>query len=72
MEVTAYFAHSVLKRRPYLSIELCSTVIKNPIRTEKQQDGRVRCWGQVGDRWLRVVLEGDAIHNAFFDRGFKP
>lgn len=72
MKVTAYFAHSVLTRRPYLSVELCAAVIANPVRVERQSDGRVRCWGPVGDRWLRVVLDGDAIHNAFFDRGFKP
>ena len=37
-----------------------------------QADGRIRYWGQVGKKWLRVVVENDALHNAFFDRSYKP
>jgi hypothetical protein len=42
-----------------------------------QADGRIRRWArieQAGGRWLRVVLlaDGETVHNAFFDRGFKP
>ncbi len=35
---------------------------------------RVRYWGRVGVRWLcAVVLEdGETLHNAFYDRRFKP
>ena len=57
---------------PYVSIELCKTVIENPARVEMQADGRIRYWGQVGKKWLRVVVENDALHNAFFDRSYKP
>ena len=72
MKTTPYFTNSVLRRRPYLSVEMCEAVLANPARREVQPDGRVRCWGRVGDRWLRVVVDGDALHNAFFDRGFRP
>jgi hypothetical protein len=47
-----------------------------PARKERQPDGRVRhwCWITERRRWLRVVTEpdGETIHNAFWDRSFKP
>ena len=72
MKTTPYFVNSVMRRRPYVSIELCKTVIENPARVDMQADGRIRYWGQVGKKWLRVVVENDALHNAFFDRSYKP
>jgi hypothetical protein len=29
---------------------------------------------EMGERYLRVVLlpDGETVHNAFFDRGYKP
>lgn len=72
VKTTPYFVNSVMRRRPYVSIELCKTVIENPARVEMQADGRIRYWGQVGKKWLRVVVENDALHNAFFDRSYKP
>lgn len=52
-------------------------VISHPERERKQGDGRIRRWGRVADadnRWLRVVVlaDGTTVHNAFFDRRFKP
>jgi hypothetical protein len=42
-----------------------------------QPDGRIRRWARITEaegRWLRVVLLRDAetVHNAFFDRRFRP
>ena len=42
-----------------------------------QEDGRVRRWAKIveaEDRYLRVVVlaDGETIHNAFFDRSFRP
>jgi hypothetical protein len=42
-----------------------------------QSDGRIRRWcaiAAMGGQYLRVVLllDGQTIHNAFFDRSFKP
>ena len=42
-----------------------------------QEDGRIRRWAKVeemGDRYLRVILlaDGITVHNAFFDRRYKP
>jgi len=75
MKTTSYFQEQVLLKRPYLTLEMCVSVAKEPLRTELQSDGRTRCWGFVPelDRYIRVVLleDGETIHNAFMDRNFK-
>ena len=47
-----------------------------PIAEAVQADGRIRRWVYIPieGRYLRVVLlpDRETIHNAFFDRGFKP
>lgn len=52
-------------------------VIEAPQRQWVQADGRIRLWGKIVEadgRYLRVVLlpDGQTVHNAFFDRGYKP
>jgi hypothetical protein len=52
-------------------------VVAHPEHQRKQEDGRIRRWARIeeaGGRWLRVILlaDGETVHNAFFDRGFKP
>jgi len=52
-------------------------VMGNPEHEETQKDGRLRRWARIpdaDDRYLRVVLleDGETVHNAFFDRGFRP
>jgi len=42
-----------------------------------QADGRIRRWARIeamDGRYLRVVLlpDGETVHNAFFDRSFRP
>ena len=51
--------------------------MQEPLREAVQTDGRIRRWAEVPEaegRILRVVLleDGETVHNAFFDRGFKP
>ncbi len=58
-------------------IEMCLKVINNPYKKEIQANGKIRYWVKIekcGGTYLRVVLfeNGETIHNAFFDRGFKP
>ena len=76
MKTTEYFKSSVLSRRPYLKDEWIEFVLKNPIRKEIQENGRIRYWAFVSEpgKYLRVVTEpdGETVHNAFPDRGFKP
>jgi uncharacterized protein YfaA (DUF2138 family) len=50
--------------------------LDQPARKLRQKDGRLRHWVWVTERrnWLRVVIEpdGETVHNAFWDRSFKP
>ncbi len=75
MKTPRYFQESVLLRRPYLRIEWIEFVLRNPVRTEVQANGRIRYWAFIRDlgKDLRVVTEADGqtVHNAFADRGFK-
>ncbi|MFH0772559.1 MAG: hypothetical protein V1933_08075 [Candidatus Omnitrophota bacterium] len=73
---TQYFENEVLKKRLYLSKDLCIEVIENPLKVDQQENNRFRFWGKVEKaegKILRVVTLEDktTIHNAFFDRRFK-
>jgi hypothetical protein len=76
MKTTHYFTTSVMARRPYLRREWSEHVLANAIRTETQSNGRIRRWALIPEvgRFLRVVTEpdGETVHNAFLDRGFRP
>jgi len=73
---TAYFENQVMRKRPYLTKEMCIQAVELPIRVEPQEQNRYRFWGRVDElqgRFLRVVTLSDkrTIHNAFLDRRFK-
>lgn len=77
MKTTDYFRH--IKTRPdragILDEWILSTV-EHPIREQVQSDSRIRRWAYIPaeGRYLRVILlaDGETVHNAFFDRNFKP
>ena len=75
MKSTRYFEEQVLRKRSYLRREWCQRALEQPLRREMQADGRVRYWVWVAERnrYLRVVtlVDGETVHNAFFDRGFQ-
>jgi len=75
VKTTHYFQTSVMARRPYLKVKWIDYVLSNPIRSEVQANGRIRRWAFIAEagKYLRVVTEpdGETVHNAFFDRGFK-
>jgi len=76
LNTTRYFEEQVLRKRPYIRREWCAAVIRNPVRREVQDDGRIRHWGYIADlggRALRVITlaDGETVHNAFPDRDFK-
>ncbi len=79
MKTTRYFDEQVLRKRPYIVPAWCAAVVAEPLHREEQPDGRLRWWGEVtvpGEaqpRILRVVTleDGETVHNAFFDRGFR-
>ena len=65
-----------MRKRPYLTKEMCIRVVRAPARGELQENDRYRFWGRVnelGGRFLRVVTLSDrlTIHNAFLDRRFR-
>jgi len=52
-------------------------VMDHPTKEVIQKDGRIRRWASIdkmNGRYLRVILlaDGETVHNAFFDRSFKP
>ena len=52
-------------------------MVDSPARELVQADGRIRRWGQIvgmEGRYLGVILplDGETVHNAFFDRSFIP
>jgi len=75
---TEYFR--AVRERPDRAIirdDWIQRAIREPIREFVQADGRIRRWcllPEAGDRVLRVVLLRDkvTVHNAFFDRSYKP
>ena len=76
-QCTPYFENEVLRKRPYLTKDMCIAVVENPLRVESQEGNRFRFWAAVAElegRYLRVITLADkrTIHNAFPDRGFKP
>ena len=76
-QFTPYFENEVLRKRPYLTKEMCIRVVESPLRVESQENNRFRFWASVpelGGRYLRVITLADrrSILNAFLDRNFKP
>ena len=75
LKTTRYFEEQVLRKRPYIRREWCEMALRQPVFHEKQSDGRVRYWVFVSElgKYLRVVTleDGETVHNAFPDRGFK-
>lgn len=77
MKTTQYFQYTRLRPdRASIKDEWIELVIKNPLREERQSDGRIRKWARIAEmenRALRVILleDGETVHNAFFDRNFK-
>jgi hypothetical protein len=65
------------RHRAVIKDEWILRVIAASERERVQADGRVRRWGRIEEmdgRYLRVILPPDrkTVHNAFFDRGYKP
>lgn len=60
-----------------IRVEWIQAVVDCPVRETVQQDGRIRRWASIAEmdgRYLRVILLADreTVHNAFFDRSFRP
>ena len=78
MKVTKYF--QAIRARPDRAIirdEWIQRVMACAERECRQADGRIRRWARIEEmenKYLRVILlpDGETVHNAFFDRGYKP
>ena len=78
VQFTRYFL--TMRSRPdreFIALEWIQIVIDSPLRESVQADGRIRRWAPIAEmdgRYLRVVLlsDGETVHNAFFDRRFRP
>ena len=78
MKFTRYFQE--MRPRPdraIIKLEWIQHVIDNPAKEFAQKDGRIRLWAPIEEmegRYLRVILleDRETVHNAFFDRRFKP
>ncbi len=78
LKTTEYF--KTIRNRPDRAIieqSWIERVIDSPEHERVQEDGRIRLWAKVPEmdnRYLRVIVLSDreTVHNAFFDRGFKP
>ena len=77
MKTTKYFDYRRSKSdRTGILDAWIAHVISHAEKTEIQSDGRIKKWARIEaaeGRYLRVVLleDGETVHNAFFDRGFK-
>ena len=75
---TQYFRTMRLRPdRAMIRDEWIIRALTDPLREQVQMDGRIRLWTRVVEadgRALRVVVLADrkTVHNAFFDRTFKP
>ena len=77
MKTTEYFKYTRARAdRRNIKDEWIEKAKKEPLKEEIQSDGRFRRWIYVESeaKYLRIVLLEDAetVHNAFFDRDFKP
>ena len=78
MKTTRYFQSLREKAdRAIIKAEWIQQVIDAPESEMTQMDGRIRIWWTIpeaGNRYLRVILlqDRETVHNAFFDRRFKP
>lgn len=78
MKFTAYFlATRERPDRSTIPMEWIERTVRSPDHRAVQRDGRIRLWKSIAEaegRWLRVVLleDGQTVHNAFLDRGFRP
>lgn len=77
MKFTQYFLFT--RERPdrqEIRLEWIEQVFNLPEKEEIQSDGRIRRWAKIAEnqKYLRIVLldDGVTVHNAFFDRSFKP
>jgi len=76
VKTTQYFSHTRTRAdRARIQDEWIENAVANPQHQERQSDGRCKRWLYIESeaKYLRVIVleDGETVHNAFFDRGFK-
>lgn len=76
-KTTQYFSFTRKREdRQQIKDEWILQAIESPIEESVQSDGRIRRWAliEAENKYLRVILleDEETVHNAFFDRRFKP
>ena len=69
-----------MRKRPdraVIELDWIQLALDKPAKEIVQADGRIKRWVKIpemGGKHLRVILlsDGETVHNAFFDRSFKP
>jgi hypothetical protein len=74
-KTTRYFDDFASQKHPEVEREWIGYVLANPVKVEKQPNGRLSYWSNIEEakgRALRVITleDGKTVHNAFFDRNF--
>lgn len=77
LKTTEYFRYTRTRPdRARILDEWIESAVEHPIREQRQSDGRIRRWEYIvaEGKYLRVIVleDGETVHNAFFDRSFKP
>ena len=78
MKTTRYFdSIRIRPDRAIIQEAWIERVMQTPEHSKTQKDGRIRLWAKIpemNNRYLRVLLleDGETVHNAFFDRSFRP
>lgn len=77
IQTTQYFEFTRQRGdRSEIKDEWIFQAVNDPIEEEIQSDGRIRRWTRIAEseKYLRVILleDGETLHNAFYDRRFKP
>jgi hypothetical protein len=74
---TGYFEEAMTRPdRRLIGPDDVKRALEQPTYRSVQPDSRRRhwIWAASQQRWLRVIVEadGETVHNAFFDRNFRP
>lgn len=75
LKMTWYFENKILTRRPEFLDREDDVIdwITHFSKEEIQPDGRRKLFSRdtKTQKWVRIILENDQIHNIFFDRDFE-
>lgn len=63
--------------RAMIRDEWIQHVVAHPLKEVMEQGGRIRRWAAITEadgKYLHTILlaDGETVHNAFFDRSFRP